>query len=52
MLFISQLFSSTEFNGGLIAWIIGLPFIICIMMTTKKSNIDTLTKSQVKFTSG
>lgn len=35
MLFISQLFSSTSFNGGLIAWIIGLPFIISIMTTNR-----------------
>jgi hypothetical protein len=31
LLLISQLLYSTSFNGGLIAWVIGLPFLISIM---------------------
>ena len=45
MLLISRTFYDTSFNGGLIAWIIGLPFIVTIMISTKKSRIDTLISS-------
>lgn len=45
LLLISKIVENTDFNGGLIAWLIGLPFIIFIMMTTKKSKIDTLVRS-------
>lgn len=44
--------SPSGFNGGLIAWLIGLPFIVTIMLTTKKSRIETLVSSQAKFKSG
>lgn len=33
MLFISKVFESTEFKGGLISWIIGLPFIFIILLS-------------------
>ena len=42
----------TGFNGGLIAWLLGLPFIVVIMITTKKSRIETLVSSQIKFKNG
>ena len=45
MLLISKLLETTSFNGGLIAWIIGLPFIFIIILTTKKSRIETLVSS-------
>lgn len=40
MLLISLVLLNTNFNGGLIAWIIGLPFIGLIMVSERKSNID------------
>lgn len=44
-----QMFSltaySTTFNGSLEAWIIGLPFIVSVMLLTKKSKIETLIRS-------
>lgn len=45
MLLISKALEGTSFNGGLIAWILGLPFIVAIMLSTKKSRIDTLVRS-------
>ncbi|EGR33143.1 PAS domain S-box family protein [Ichthyophthirius multifiliis] len=51
-LLLSQILSGTSFNGGLISWLIGLPFIVLIMITEKKSRIDTLIRSQMKFRSG
>ncbi|KAL4460691.1 hypothetical protein ABPG72_017167 [Tetrahymena utriculariae] len=52
MLLVSLVFYETGFNGGLIIWILGLPFICFIMLTSKKSRIDTLISSQTKFRSG
>ena len=52
MLMISLVLYNTEFNGGLIAWILGLPFIGLIMLSEKKSHIETLVRSDVKFRSG
>ncbi|EGR30164.1 PAS domain S-box family protein [Ichthyophthirius multifiliis] len=52
MLLISQVLFSTSFNGGLIIWVLGLPFISFIMLTSKKSRIDTLIRSQMKFKNG
>jgi len=49
MLFVAKILENTTFKGGLISWIIGLPFIIIIMISDTKGNIETLTKSQVKF---
>ena len=45
MLLISRIFYSTSFNGGLIVWVLGLPFIAMIMVLEKKSRIDTLIRS-------
>lgn len=45
MLLVSKILETTSFNGGLIAWILGLPFIVMIMLSTKKSRIDTLVRS-------
>ncbi|CAD8148074.1 unnamed protein product [Paramecium pentaurelia] len=52
MLVICKVQESAEFSGGLIAWVIGLPFIVSIMLTTKKSKVDTLVRAQNKFSSG
>ncbi|EAR82220.2 PAS domain S-box protein (macronuclear) [Tetrahymena thermophila SB210] len=52
MLVISLIFYETSFNGGLIIWILGLPFIILIMLTKRQSKIKTLIDSQMKFKSG
>ena len=49
LLFISKSLQTTSFTGGLVCWIVGLPFIIVIMLSTSKGNIKTLTKSQIKF---
>ena len=48
MLFIAKVLQSTSFKGGLISWIIGLPFIIIIMLSQNKGDLKTLTKSQAK----
>lgn len=45
MLLLCKLFESSEFTGSLIAWLIGLPFLVTIMLLTKKSKIETLVKS-------
>ena len=52
MLLVSKLLEGTSFNGGLIAWVIGLPFILIIMLSTRKSHIENLVKSQMKFRNG
>lgn len=52
MLLLCKLFENSSFTGGLIAWVIGLPFLVSIMLLTKKSKIETLVKSQNKFRSG
>ncbi|CAD8148889.1 unnamed protein product [Paramecium pentaurelia] len=52
MLLVCKVLESTDFTGGFIAWLIGVPFIISIMLLTKKSKIETLVKSQTKFRSG
>lgn len=45
MLLVCKVLETTEFTGGFIAWLIGVPFIISIMLMTKKSKIETLVKS-------
>lgn len=45
MLLICKILESTTFTGGFISWLIGVPFIISIMLLTKKSKIETLIKS-------
>jgi hypothetical protein len=42
MLLVCKICETTSFNGGFIAWIIGVPFIVSIMLMTKKSKIETL----------
>lgn len=44
-LFCNLILSPLGFGGGLIAWIVGLPFVALIMLTTKQSKIDTLLRS-------
>ena len=45
MLFVAKILEKTSFEGALISWVIGLPFIIVIMLSETKGNIKTLTKS-------
>ena len=52
MLILSQILQQFNFNGGLVAWIGGLPFIAIIIIFEKKSSIDTLFSSNLKFRSG
>lgn len=51
-LFVSWMLKGMNFTGGIIAWLIGLPFIPFIIFSTQKSHIDTLLASQTKFKSG
>lgn len=51
-LMVCKVVENTSFSGGLIAWLLGLPFIISIMISTKQSKIDMLLRSQNKFKSG
>ena len=43
---------NTSFDGALIAWVLGLPFLVFIQLISKQSNIETLVKSQNKFRNG
>lgn len=52
MLMISQMLLSTGFNGGLVIWLCGLPFIWMVIVFDKQSNIDKLFSSNLKFRSG
>jgi hypothetical protein len=52
MLLISYFLANTSFDGGMIIWLMGLPFIAFIMFSAKRSHINKLLKSQVKFRSG
>lgn len=52
MLMVSQVLYGFNFNGGLVAWLGGLPFIGIIIIFEKKSNIDKLFSSDLKFRSG
>lgn len=52
MLLVSQLLSPVGFNGGLVIWISGLPFIGIIIGFEHKSNIDQLFSFNLKFKSG
>lgn len=44
-LLISQVLYNTTFSGSIIAWILGLPFLVAIMVSMKKSKIETLVRS-------
>lgn len=52
MLLVSQLLGPLGFNGGLVIWISGLPFIGIIIGFQHKSNIDQLFSFNLKFKSG
>lgn len=52
MLLASQLLNSSGYNGGLVIWISGLPFIGIIIGFEHKSNIDQLFSFNLKFKSG
>lgn len=52
MLLASQVLSLTGFNGGLVIWLSGLPFIGVIIIFDQKSNINKLFSSNLKFKSG
>jgi hypothetical protein len=52
LLLLSTALYSTSFDGGLVAWMLGCPFLVAIMIIKKKSRIETLVRSQNKFRSG
>ena len=52
MLLGSQILKLTGFNGGLVIWMSGLPFIGVIIIFERKSNINELFSSNLKFKSG
>jgi len=49
MVGISKLLENSSFNGGLITWAIGLPFIGAIMLTSSKSRASSLTQTTSRF---
>lgn len=52
MLMVSQILVGFGFQGGLIVWMCGLPFIGLCIIFERKSNIDKLFSSNLKFRSG
>jgi len=52
MLFVSQILLNFGFQGGLVIWMCGLPFIGISILFERKSNIDKLFSSNLKFRSG
>ena len=52
MLLVSQILYASGFEGGLIIWLSGALFIALIIVFEKKSNIDKLFTSNLKFRSG
>ena len=49
MVGISKLFESSSFTGGLITWLIGLPFIGAIMLTSSRSKTSSLVQTSSRF---
>ena len=49
MVFVCKLLESTSFTGGLVAWIIGLPFIGIILWTSNKSKGSSLVSTTSRF---
>lgn len=45
LLLVCKILEDSSFTGGFIAWIVGVPFIVSIMLLTKKSKIETLISS-------
>lgn len=45
MLLVSYIFVDSDFEGGLIAWGLGIPFIAAIMLSAKRSRINRLLTS-------
>lgn len=52
MMFVSQLLDFSGFNGAFIVWISGLPFIGLIIGFERKSDINDLFNSNLRFKSG
>jgi hypothetical protein len=52
MLMISQILAIWNFNGGLVIWLGGLPFLFIIILFERKSNIGKLFASNLKFRNG
>jgi len=46
---VSKLLENTTFTGGLITWVVGLPFIGAIMLTSSKSKASSLVKTSSRF---
>ncbi|CAD8062066.1 unnamed protein product [Paramecium sonneborni] len=51
-LLICKILENTSFKGGLVAWLLGIPFIVSIMASSRKSKIDMLIRQSNKFKSG
>ena len=49
MLLISRAFYNTSFKGGLICWLLGLPFILIIILSQSNRNLKSLAKNEIKF---
>jgi len=49
MVAVSKLLENTSFTGGLITWVIGLPFIGGIMLTSSKSKASSLVQTSSRF---
>lgn len=52
MLLVSQLLKSTGFDGALIIWLGGLPFLAVIILFESTSDVDKLFSSNLKFKTG
>lgn len=49
---VSQILQLYDFNGGLVIWLGGLPFLFIIILFQRKSNIGKLFSSNLKFRNG
>lgn len=49
MIFILLIIRQTHFDGGMIVWMIGLPFIMICGLSLSQDNLNALIKSQIKF---
>jgi hypothetical protein len=52
MLIVSRILLDFGFQGGLVIWMCGLPFIGISILFERKSNIEKLFSSNLKFRSG
>ena len=52
MILMAQLLENNLFQGSIVAWMIGIPFIVAIVLTAKDSRIQNLLMNVNKFSSG